>query len=649
MAGLALGAFTDGLFRGVEARHGWEDRKASKARQKRLDEITDAQERRAQEAHDARMGIYGREATEWSEQRAQEARLRAAARRSVELTQGAGVMPQVDPSLSVPQPQGASAPRASTAVAPETAAEGVALGLGIDPRELRRSRAAEMMQQTMPVQSLGAAVPATAGPQTAPGPRRPEAGGETFVEAPRRIARTHEEKLAIIRAAKEGRLVPSAAALAAAEDANRRTGLGVTYDDWREMDRTARSQAGLPVSEIGGQLHFDRFSAGLGAKDSLPNQMAAAPLKAADRVAGAAAAAASGVNGALWDAASGAVRVIGTEGDKPLADAMEGRAEKSYDMAKTLYRRGLMGTGAAQTAATEAPAAAPVAPPPNIPVKAFAKPEEKAASASTAATMEQAASPAAKEATTAATKAMGVREGQRTISEAQYARGAKSFADRYLEIGAPVYFEALIKEGEFDKAKAFQEWMQTAETNRAMKDIGTSVTAFLLGDADKGAAHMVEAFNNLGYYPDGTTVEKSQFTKGKDGEINGLVITMKDGKSGHTFEQVFTGGVNDLLSSLLPAMMPEQAFEHVFNMASEAQKGAMGAIERSDKKAEAQAKADESILKAAQDLVKDSMPPGSMTLDQAINQVLAARDSVSAARATAGAAADGPTWIHRPN
>jgi len=291
--------------------------------------------------------------------------------------------------------------------------------------------------------------------------------------------------------------------------------------------------------------------------------------------------------------------------------------------------------------------AIPSAPPSNIPIKAFAKPSDKAASATAAATLEQGASPAAKAATTTATQAMGVQPGQRTISDAQYQRGSKAWADRYLEVGAPVYFEALVREGEFDKAKAFQEWMQTAETNRAMKDVGTSVTAFLLGDADKGAAHMVAAFNNLGYYPDGTTVEKSQFTKGNDGEINGLIITLKDGKSGHTFEQVFNGGVDDLLSSLLPAMMPEQAFEHVFAMREAAQKGALGAIERSDKLSKDQAEEDKAILKAAQDLVKDAMPPGSLTLDQAVDQVLAERDKVRVARGDA--AISGATWMYRPN
>lgn len=40
-----------------------------------------------------------------------------------------------------------------------------------------------------------------------------------------------------------------------------------TYSQWREMSRSERKAAGLPVSEIGGQLEFKRFMAGITGKD----------------------------------------------------------------------------------------------------------------------------------------------------------------------------------------------------------------------------------------------------------------------------------------------------------------------------------------------------------------------------------------------
>lgn len=716
MGGYAFGAFTDGLFKGIDARHGWEDRKDEKARQKRLDEIANAEERRAQEAHDARMGVYGRDAADWNDQKAREKRLRDAATTAADMTDAA--------AAPAAPPQTAADPLSASSTVPQNAVEGVAAGLGIDPRDMRRSRAAELMQRTMPAQSLGA-LPQ---PQQPMGPRRAEASASAPPPAesapptaPRQLDRRAQfeppvytpriplgamgvgtsdvakligpdivgygqghidprlAQAAGIGPGAAAQPTPPAAAQAQARDQSGnpahmnvgRLGRPVRYygEDFIVTDSGDVYQGGRPVADqalsnaVRAMMDPETASIPTGAAPPIKN-----PLPMGVSPAGLGTRAAEAIRGKYQpakdaDALLKAGKITQqehsmlTRGDMTAQDAvirrmMDRNAGKTTpDLPMPAPKAAAASSAAPAPQASQGAArpanmplgVAPSAPPSNIPIKAFAKPSDKAASATTAATLEQGASPAAKAATTTATQAMGVKPGQRTITDAQYQRGATAWSERYLEVGAPVYFEALVREGEFDKAKAFQEWMQTAETNRAMKDIGTSVTAFLLGDADKGAAHMVKAFNNLGYYPDGTTVEKSQFTKGKDGEINGLVITMKDGRSGHTFEQVFNGGVDDLVSSLLPAMMPEQAFEHVFAMRDAAQKSAMGAIERSDKLAKDQAEEDKSVLKAAQDLVKDSM--GQITLEDAIDQVLSAKDKVSAARE----AASGATWLYRPN
>ena len=41
----------------------------------------------------------------------------------------------------------------------------------------------------------------------------------------------------------------------------------ITFDQWRRMSRGERQRAGLPVSEIGGQMYFNRFGVGLGLND----------------------------------------------------------------------------------------------------------------------------------------------------------------------------------------------------------------------------------------------------------------------------------------------------------------------------------------------------------------------------------------------
>lgn len=48
-----------------------------------------------------------------------------------------------------------------------------------------------------------------------------------------------------------------------AESNKGKKGKKYTYEDWRKMSRAERSAAGLPVSEIGGQLEFNRFMEGI--------------------------------------------------------------------------------------------------------------------------------------------------------------------------------------------------------------------------------------------------------------------------------------------------------------------------------------------------------------------------------------------------
>lgn len=58
----------------------------------------------------------------------------------------------------------------------------------------------------------------------------------------------------------------------------------ITYEQWRRMTRSARQAVGLPTSEIGAQLYFNRFGAGLGLNDpSTGERLAAVTPEMLDR------------------------------------------------------------------------------------------------------------------------------------------------------------------------------------------------------------------------------------------------------------------------------------------------------------------------------------------------------------------------------
>lgn len=610
MSGAAVSGFVDGLFKGIGVRHGWEDRKDEKARQKRADEIRDAQELRASEEHTRRMGQYDRQAADWDRIRADDDYARDAMKESVRYVDGMG---------NGSQPMGAMP--AATAASPE--AVGVAQQLGIDLRDMKPNRAAQMMAERMPASSLGATT-----------------RQKVVARAP---GRTPEERRAIIEAARRGDLEASPEALAAADRANTLAGYGVTYEDWRGMSRAQREAAGLPVSEIGGQMHFDRFKEGLGPSDALPNQaarfVAGVPIRAADRVLGAGAAIGAGVNGAVLDAASGAVRVIGTDGDEPLAKGLEGMADKSYDMAKRTWSKGAFGSGQAD---------APAEPPPSIPIKATATPQEKQASAAAVKTLDATASPEVKDATVSATQAMGVKPGQKTISDKQYQRGADAWMDRYMQFGAPRYVEALIRGGQFDKVEKFQEFMQSQETRSGMRDWSIAASAATLGDIDKFGEHIISAYNRMGYFPDGTELDKanSGFTRDKNGDVSGAKLTFKDTATGETFEQVFNGP-DDLIKTGITLLAPENAFEFYWKQQEQSAKAAMGALERADKEKKEQQAANMEVLKIASKMVSDSMGP--LTLEEAIQQVTEAQGQMPGGAQSSGApAAAAPPIAYRP-
>ena len=631
MSGAAVSGFVDGLFKGIGVRHGWEDRKDDKARQKRLDEIRDAEARRADELHQRRMGAFDREASDWSRARAADDVARNALMDSVAYTDSFGPYggtPTMPPMGAMPQQPTASA----TPSVPPSAGLGAMPGLGTDLQSIKPNRAASLMERMMPAQQL-------------------QAEAASKVVTPRRPGRTPEERRAIAEAARRGQLQASPEAIAAADRADKLAGYGVTFDDWRAMSREERAAAGLPKSEIGGQMHFDRLKEGLGPKDALPNQVArfaaGVPVTLADRALGVGGAIGAGLNGAAWNAASGAVRVLGNEYDEPLAKRLKAQADKSYDLAGRAISQGAFGSGRQKPAAQQAPAAA--APPPSVPVKATATPQEKQAAATAVETLDASASPEVKDATVAATQAMGVKPGQKTISDAQYERGADAWADRWMEVGAPRYVENMIRAGQFDKVEKFQEFMQAQETRAGMRDWSIAAAAATLGDIDRFGEHIVSAYNRMGYFPDGTELDKeaSGFTRDKNGEVNGAKLTFRDTATGQTFEQVFSGP-DDLIKTGITLLAPENAFEYYWKQQEAAAKGAIGALERVDQEKKAQQEANAAVIKTAMEMVRDSL--GQITLDQAIEQILAAQEQIARGGGASGGAqaAAPPPIAHRP-
>lgn len=292
-----------------------------------------------------------------------------------------------------------------------------------------------------------------------------------------------------------------------------------------------------------------------------------------------------------------------------------------------------------QSAVKPGPGAAPRGKAP-----ASAPPEVKQM-AETAATAMAATTTPAMEATAAAAS-RGLPEAGKKPTEENRAKFAGDFMDEYRKVGAPMVYEALLSRGEFEKAEAFRSFLERDETKAGMDNWARAAFAASVGDMDTFATEIMDAYDRLDYFPDGTTIDReaSGFTRDKDGNITGAKLTFKDAKTGNTWDQVFTDP-NDLVRMGITLLAPEQAFEYYFEeqqAAAEASRGIKKDQAEADK--EQQKRVDE-VAKLIFENSKDISGVPQITYGEAVRQ---AQEQLSGAPAAPAGDAATPPIARRP-
>jgi hypothetical protein len=642
MAGYAVSGFVDGLFKGIGVKHGWEDRKRNQKRENRMDEITSAREARAAEEHARRMRVYDRSDADWKRGREDDDFFRQTFEGAADATDQAMGGMGVPPPPQATQPEaGAQEVTTSTQTAPKPpptgAAPAVAAALGIDPRALGRNHASEMMQRLSPAEELAAraaeqqVTPRRAG--ASPAGQRMMGFDPIEDPARQRQAQQSPYPMGSIRRDDGTMVIPNSRAIA--DELYQSGAVGPRFIEGAAPPppERPRLQKRSPFEDGVSAQSIDEFfkpardivvesaDKTLGAITGFP----AAIYGAGQQVVGA------GVSAAGFpETGDMLIRTGGQNRSQGRQAAQEGWSKAYLNNPSAAEKESVSSSESSRGMGAVRGTAA--APPPSIPMKAAATPTEKKAAATAVQTLDQTASPETKDATVAATQAMDVKPGQQTITDAQYQRGSQAWIDQYMKVGAPRVMEALISRGEFEKAEAFQQFMQTAETRAGMKDWSIAAAAATLGDIDKFGEHIISAYNRAGYFPDDTSLVKGEsgFTKGRDGKVNGAKLVFKDEKTGNTFEQVFNGP-DDLIRTGITLMAPENAFEFYWKQQQAAQEAAKGAMVKADEQA---TKDRDSVFKAAQDLMKEANgltgPRGkdgnpAMTLEEAIAEVIRGR------------------------
>lgn len=559
--GNALQAAVNGFVDGRGIKNSWEDRKINNARQKRMDELREAAEVRAEESHDlnletggllntARQQAIRQTDQDWGDDQGLRSVLRSA-----DDAAGAGmVVPDLSAGLDpATVSTSGSSVLADQISAAQRAATMPALGAIQPPAADDRAQAIAESRAGRPAPAaLGAIPPAQiddrakaieeyrAGRANPGGPR--PAASTSYVDLMRvrpdgmfianRAPQTDEEKRALLEAAKAGKLATNDDTAAHQREIDASTELGLPYD-WGQSGNLAGDL--YRAGRIGKQAS-EQVIGGTG--EMLANQAIGtvqrinAPLQAASRY-------------ATGEDHIGAPQRVDLTGDgkkssmaTPIAESWGAiRSEEKVP---------------AKTAPAHAPAAAGGAAPESA----------KAVSNSAAQVMNEVTKTPSMKAATDAMPASALGVAKTTpMTQPQRDKAAKTYMQSYRENGAPMVIRELMRQGRLSEAQNFDKWVKDGRAEEGMTAWGRGMFAALQGDADGAADAFMDAYNSSGYFDDGMDVVKgkSKIIKDDAGDVVGVTLTMRDAATGEEFTQ--TDSIDGFIQKAAWITSPEKAFE----------------------------------------------------------------------------------------
>lgn len=669
--GVAISGLVNGFTAGRDVKHRWEDRKDDKIRQKRLDELKEAAEVRAQQTHDQNMITGGllndarRQALRTGEQSWQDFQSTRSAADAALTAAEAGVVPmgaapETPPMAFNAEPITKPWPLTTSGVSTKSPGDAPARLAFPDQPQASVVRAPDAPTLTFgatpaaPVRANDAPAPAL-NAAVGDGPLFTDAGGGKVMTA--RPPRTPEETRQIAQAAKEKRLIVSSDRIADQQRIDRQhVAPAQTYsiEDWQGMSRPERERAGLPVSDIGGQMYFDRFSVGMGAEpprkagqteqaaaeawtdarravtpnpDATPLQRDVSALGRSVIDTGRAA----GETAATWteqalNAGSDALDVLNAPfraaseyvlgedviGSAPRADLnADGRNTSVFSPYFDLMRPAPQSPDAAK-AALDAETAKP-APKNGKPPSAG----ETAVAAGATRAMDAVGDTPDMQAAAAAVppQSLGATPG-RPMTEAQTTKGAKTLMESWRVNGAPIMQRELLRQGRVEEAQQLETWVKSADAQKGMELWAKGQFQAQMGDLMGAFDTWTDAFNESGYYDDGYEIvkDKSKVLRDRAGNPIGVDVTFRNQATGETHSREMTAENMGEAFGLI--LSPVEAFK--------------ASQERQAKLSAALLEAERSRAKTAQDLiVKDHEITSKAINDAALKLMEAAQFSGS--------------------
>lgn len=148
---------------------------------------------------------------------------------------------------------------------------------------------------------------------------------------------------------------------------------------------------------------------------------------------------------------------------------------------------------------------------------------------------------------------------------AQRERAATAGVKAYTETEMPKIVEHYLRNGEVEKAAAFEKFIADKKTQEGMRSWMGAVHALNIGDSDAFIDGIVGAYNS--YYDDGYTAlqDQSEFVKDESGQIASAKIAFRNDKTGEVFVQEFNDTL-DMLTAVIGQLSPEGAYDTLYDM-----------------------------------------------------------------------------------
>jgi hypothetical protein len=139
----------------------------------------------------------------------------------------------------------------------------------------------------------------------------------------------------------------------------------------------------------------------------------------------------------------------------------------------------------------------------------------------------------------------------------------------------PKMQEALIAQGDIEKAEAWGKWAKERKNQRTMETWANAYTAAQRGDLEGAADGVFQLYKS---YDDGVTPISKEVVKDKAGNVTGFNVKLRDDATGEERSQFV--GQEQLLSMGMSALSPPALFEQAWKRANEAAKlGAQARIQ----------------------------------------------------------------------